>query len=108
MENSKQPEEKVQKIDPNQKQDLQPLEEEHGLWAMDFDGALGKYGVGIGIWIRSLHHQQGKLPWNVRLFSYKLAFDCTNNEVLEYKALITCFLKDWVHKKFLCMVIQNL
>lgn len=56
---------------------------------MEFDGALGKYGANIGIWIRSPHHhQQGNIPCHVRLFSYKLNFDCTKNEV-EYKALIT-------------------
>lgn len=55
---------------------------------MDFDGALGKYGEAIGIWIRIPHHQQGEVPQNVRLCSYKLVFNCTNNEA-EYKALIT-------------------
>lgn len=55
---------------------------------MDFDGALGKDEAGIGIWIRSPHHhQQANLPQHVRLCSYKLAFDCTNNGA-EYEALI--------------------
>lgn len=30
---------------------FQHLEDEDGLWSMDFDGALGKEGAGIGIWI---------------------------------------------------------
>lgn len=55
---------------------------------MDFDDALGKDGASIGIFIQNPHHQQGELPHNVRLCSYKLAFDCTNNEA-EYEALIT-------------------
>lgn len=58
---------------------------------MDFDGALGKYIVGIGIWTQSPHnHQQANLPQHVRFCSYKLAFDFTNNEV-EYEALIIGF-----------------
>lgn len=80
MENSEQ-------FDPKQKHNVQHLEKEHGLWTIDFDGAPGKDGAGIGILIRSPHHQQGKLPQNVILFSYKLSFDCTNNEA-EYEALI--------------------
>lgn len=55
---------------------------------MDFGGALGKDGVGICIWIQIPLHQQGEVPKNVRLCSYKLAFDCTNNEA-EYEELIT-------------------
>jgi len=55
---------------------------------MNFDGALGKDGVGIGILIRSPIFQPDKVPSNVRVCSYKLAFDCPNNEV-EYEALIT-------------------
>lgn len=54
---------KVQKIDQKPQKDGQLLEEENGLWTMDFDGALGKDGVGIGFWICSLHHhQQANLP----------------------------------------------
>ena len=49
---------------------------------------MGKDGVGIGIWIRSPTFQPAKVPSNVRVRSYKLAFDCSNNEV-EYEALIT-------------------
>ena len=64
------------------------MEDENSLWTMDFDGALGKDGVGIGIWIRSPLHQPGKVPKNACLCSYKLAFDCSNNEV-GYEALIT-------------------
>jgi len=54
---------------------------------MDFDGALGKDGANIGIWIRSLDFQPNKVPSNVRICSYKLAFDFSNNEA-EYGALI--------------------
>ena len=55
---------------------------------MEFDGFVGKDGVGIGLWIRSPFQQKIKVPNNVGLCSYKLAFDCTNNEA-EYEALIT-------------------
>lgn len=55
---------------------------------MDFDGTVGKDSVGIGIWIRSPAFQPAKVPSNVRVCSYKLAFDCSNNEV-KYEALIT-------------------
>ena len=55
---------------------------------MDFDGAVGKDGAGIGIQIRSPAFQPTKVPSNVRVCSYKLAFDCSNNEA-EYEALIT-------------------
>ena len=55
---------------------------------MDFDNSLGKDAEGIGIWMRSPLHQPGKVPKNVRLCSYKLAFDCSNNEA-EYETLIT-------------------
>lgn len=54
---------------------------------MDFDGAMGKDAVGIGIWIRSPAFQPDKVPSNVRACSYKLAFDCSNNEA-KYEALI--------------------
>ena len=55
---------------------------------MDFDGALGKDGEGIGIWIHGPLHQPGKVPKNAILCSYKLDFDFSNNEA-EYEALIT-------------------
>ena len=54
---------------------------------MDFDGAVGKDGAGIRIWIRSPVFQPEKVPSNVRVCSYNLAFDCSKNEV-EYEALI--------------------
>ena len=54
---------------------------------MDFDGAVGKDGAGIGIWIRSPFFQPEKVPSNVRVCPYKLAFDCSNNEA-EYEVLI--------------------
>ena len=55
---------------------------------MDFHGTLGKDGEDIGIWIHNPLHQPGKVPKNVRLCSYKLDFDCSNNEA-KYEALIT-------------------
>lgn len=55
---------------------------------MDFDGSVGKDGDGICFWIQNRWKQKNKVPNNVRLCSYKLVFDCTNNEV-EYEALIT-------------------
>ena len=33
--------------------DLQHPDEESGLWTMDLDGALGKEGVGIIVWIHN-------------------------------------------------------
>jgi len=63
------------------------LEEEAIFWSMDFDGAVGKEGTRIGIWIRNPIFSPNKVPSNVRVCSYKLAFDCSNNEV-EYEALI--------------------
>ena len=54
---------------------------------MDFDGVVGKDGAGIGIWIRSPTFQPTKVPSNVRVCSYNLSFDCSNNEE-EYEALI--------------------
>ena len=54
---------------------------------MDFDGATGNDGAGIGIWVRSPFFVPNKVPSNMRVFSYKLAFECSNNEA-EYEALI--------------------
>jgi len=54
---------------------------------MDFDGAVENYGAGIGIWVRSPFSAPNRVPSNVRVCSYKLAFDCSNNEA-EYEALI--------------------
>jgi len=54
---------------------------------MDFDGEVGKDGAGIGIWIRSPVFLPNKVPSNVRVCSYKLAFDCSNNKA-DYEALI--------------------
>ena len=62
-------------------------EDEVGLWSMDFDGTVGREGAGIGIWICSPVFSPNKVPSNVRVCSYKLAFDCSNNEA-EYEALI--------------------
>lgn len=56
---------------------------------MDFDGAVGNDGDGIGIWVHSHFSAPNKVPSNVRVCSYKLAFDCSNNEA-EYEALIAC------------------
>ena len=55
---------------------------------MDFDGVVRKDGAGIRIWIWSPVFQPKKVPSNVRVCAYKLAFDCSNNET-EYEALIT-------------------
>ena len=54
---------------------------------MDFDGAVGKDVAGIGIWIHNPLFQPNKVPSNVRVCSYKLAFGCSNNEA-EYEVLI--------------------
>lgn len=54
---------------------------------MNFDGAVGNDGAGIGIWVHSPFSTPNKVPSNVRVFSYKLAFECSNNEA-EYEALI--------------------
>ena len=54
---------------------------------MDFDGAVGSDGAGIGVWIRSPFSIQNQVPSKVRVCSYKLAFDCSNNEA-KYEALI--------------------
>jgi len=54
---------------------------------MDFDGVVGREGAGIGIWIRSPVFAPNKVPSNVRVCSYKLAFDCSINEA-EYEDLI--------------------
>lgn len=55
---------------------------------MDFNGVVDKDVVGIRIWIRSLVFEPPIVPNNVRVCSYKLAFDCSNNEA-EYEAFIT-------------------
>ena len=74
---SKQPS-KEQRISTNQKNEVtgksksepivnfQHLEDEDGLWSMDFDGALGKEGAGIGIWIWSPICKSGGIPSKVR------------------------------------------
>jgi len=62
-------------------------EDETGLWIMEFDGTVGREGVGIGICIRSPVFTPNNVPSNVRVYSYKLAFGCSNNEA-EYEALI--------------------
>jgi len=54
---------------------------------MDFDGAVGNDGAGIGIWVHSPFSTPNKVPSSVRVCSYKLAFECSNNED-EYESLI--------------------
>ena len=54
---------------------------------MDFDGAVGNDGAGIEIWVRSPFSAPNKVLSNVWVCSYKLGFECSNNEV-EYEALI--------------------
>jgi ribonuclease HI len=53
---------------------------ENEMWNMSFDGVVNKKGAGAGVWI---------IPPKVgtKIFSYNLAFDCTNNMV-ECEALI--------------------
>ena len=46
-----------QKEETVQPKKFQLPDDEEGLWTMDFDGALGKDGAGIKIWIRSAIHQ---------------------------------------------------
>jgi ribonuclease HI len=53
---------------------------EKKIWNMIFDGMVNKEGVGVDIWVS--HPEMG-----IKLCSYKLAFECTNN-VAEYEALI--------------------
>ena len=66
---------------------LREARQAEGLWTMDFDGAVGNDGAGIGIWVRSPFSTSNKVPSNVWVCSYKLDFECSNNEV-EYEALI--------------------
>ena len=54
---------------------------------MDFNGAVGNDGAGIGIWVRSPFSTPNKVPRSVRVCSYKLSFECSNNEA-EHEALI--------------------
>lgn len=54
---------------------------------MDFDGTVAREGVGIGIRINNPIFSLKKVPSNVRVCSYKLDFDCSNNQA-EYEALI--------------------
>lgn len=62
-------------------------QEEEGLWTMDFDGAVGNDGAGIGILVHSPFSAPNKVPSNMRVCSYKLDFECSNNEA-EYEAVI--------------------
>lgn len=54
---------------------------------MDFEGAVGKEGARIGILICSPIFLPNKVPTNVRVYLYNLAFDYSNNEG-KYEALI--------------------
>lgn len=60
---------------------------------MYFDGASSKGGVGARIWIKSPSNES-------KVHSFKLAFECTNNEA-ECEALILGLniLKDLVSKR---------
>ena len=53
---------------------------------MDFDGAVGNDGAWIGIWVCSPFSAPKGVPSSVRVCSYKLAFECSNNEA-KYEAL---------------------
>ena len=55
-----------------------------GVWEVSFDGETCREGVGDGFRVRPL----GGRNLN---YSYKLAFDCMNNEV-EYEAMILAIL----------------
>lgn len=71
---------------------------------MEFDGASGREGLGIGVWILGPLHQPNKIPQNVRMSSYKLYFECPNNEA-EHEALIASLKilkKLGVKKIFVC------
>ena len=57
-----------QQADKAWQTDFQQLqEEEEGLWTMDFDGAVGNDGAGIGIWVRSPFSAPNKMPSSVRV-----------------------------------------
>ena len=50
-----------------------PTQEElEGVWNVSFDGATCREGAGAGVWVKP----PGGRTLN---YSYKLAFDCTNN-----------------------------
>ena len=54
--------------------EFQHLEDEAGLWSMDFDGSIGRDGAGIGLWICNPFQQKNKVPNNItnkRLISKK-------------------------------------
>ena len=71
------------------------LVQREGLWNVTFDGAVCKEGAGAGIWMQ--------LPdWEKLNYSFKLAYECTNNEA-EYEALMLAIqiLKDFQVKKVL-------
>jgi ribonuclease HI len=50
------------------------------MWNMRFDGAASREGARAGVWIN-------RPKIGMKLCSYKLDFDCTNN-MAEYEALI--------------------
>jgi ribonuclease HI len=58
------------------------INEYEGIWNMDFDGAVNKEGGGV-----SVYNIPPDASSNSKLYSYKLAFGCTNNMV-EYESLI--------------------
>lgn len=55
------------KENENQSSEFQLPDEEKALWTMDFDGAVGKEGVGIGIWIRIPMNHLGNIAYDVRV-----------------------------------------
>ena len=64
-------------------------EEQEGVWEVIFDGAVCTKGARDGVWVRPL----GGRDVN---YSYKLAFDCTNNES-KYESMVLAIqiLKDF-------------
>ena len=60
---------------------FEPTQQEmDGVWEVSFDGETCREGEGDGVWVIPL----GGINLN---YSYKLAFDCTNNEA-EYEAMV--------------------
>jgi len=73
-------EEEEQGDSESNQQDKHKQEELDGLWSMRFDGAVNREGAGAGVQINPPEDEG-------MLHSFKLDFDCTNNEA-EYEALL--------------------
>lgn len=66
---------------PNLETNLCEMEENKPLWNMDFNGAVSKERLRVGVWV--FNSQTRKVEGH----SYKLNFQCRNN-IVEYEALI--------------------